>query len=327
MPDTFSSVDPDFFGGRWPRGLSRHPCGRAGGVGPMRRAVRFLAMVLGALGALGAIGAIGQGPTFAFEAGKAVPQRVVSLSLCADQFVVPLVPRERIVAVSALAANENYSSVAAEARGLPVHGGTAEEVLALEPDLVIAGGYARRETAELLERLKVPLVRLPPGGLNEVPDLIRRVAAATGTLDAGERLEARFEAALAPQGMDNRIGALYRPGGDLPGPKTTENDVIERAGLKSLAALLGVQGYGRLHVEELVLHRPDVLIFDSADERQGSLSTQMLFHPALARAMFGTPIVNIPIRYWLCGAPRVVEAVTLLRAHLRAFDAKERVNQ
>lgn len=287
----------------------------------MRRALRFLVAVLWAAGA------IWQGPVFAFEAGKGVPQRVVSLSLCADQFVVPLVPRERIAAVSALAAREDYSSVAAEAHGLPVHGGTAEEILALEPDLVIAGGYARRETVELLERLTVPLVQLPPAGLNEVPELIRMVAVATGRMAAGERLVARFEAALVPPATGRRVGALYRPGGDLPGPKTTENDVIERAGLKSLAALLGIEGYGRLQVEELVLHRPDVLIFDSADERQGSLSTQMLFHPALVRATPETPIVHIPIRYWLCGAPRAADAVVLLRTKLDALDAMRKANR
>ena len=57
-------------------------------------------------------------------------QRIVSLNLCADQILVDLVPRERIAAVSHLAADPWSSAVAEKARGIPWTRGKAEEVLA-----------------------------------------------------------------------------------------------------------------------------------------------------------------------------------------------------
>jgi len=69
----------------------------------------------------------------------AAPQRVVSLNLCADQFLVLVLPRERIAALSPLAEDPTLSAVAEQARGLPRVRPAAEAVLPLKPDLAVAG--------------------------------------------------------------------------------------------------------------------------------------------------------------------------------------------
>jgi len=263
-------------------------------------------------------------PLMAEPLSSAGPQRVVSLSLCADQFVLALTPRERIKGLSVLANSERYSPFAAEAQGLVRHRATAEEVMALDPDLVVAGGYTRRQTVDMLTRLGVPLLSLPPAELGDVPDLIAQVAAAVGNPEGGARLAAAFTSALTRARDRGMVGALYRPGGDLPGPKTVENEVIERAGLTSLAASLGLQAYARVTIEELVVHRPDVLIVDSRHDAGPSLGRQILFHPALRQmsAVHGMADVEMPIRYWLCASPRSTAAISLLTDKLDRLDGQ-----
>jgi ABC-type Fe3+-hydroxamate transport system substrate-binding protein len=91
------------------------------------------------------------------------PRRIVSLNLCTDQLLGALVPHDRIAAISFLGADRTLSASARELSDLKAIRGSAEEVLALEPDLVIAGEYTTGATVELLRRLGqhvfvVPLV-------------------------------------------------------------------------------------------------------------------------------------------------------------------------
>lgn len=75
---------------------------------------------------------------FAVDA-RAAPQRVASIYLCADVLLVRLAERERIVSLTRFAADPALSPVADVARGIAVNRGRAEDILPLQPDLVIAG--------------------------------------------------------------------------------------------------------------------------------------------------------------------------------------------
>src|ERR671912_264954 len=83
------------------------------------------------------------------------------------------------------------------ARRFHATGGTVEEVLALDPDLVVAGSFLPPATAQAFGRLGI---RVETFGI--VPDLaenaaqVRRLAALAGHPARGEALLARIEAAL-----------------------------------------------------------------------------------------------------------------------------------
>ena len=67
----------------------------------------------------------------------AKPQRVVSINLCADQLLVALAAPGQIAALSPLARDKRLSYVAGAARSLPVHRGTAEDIVKTQADLVL----------------------------------------------------------------------------------------------------------------------------------------------------------------------------------------------
>src|SRR3954462_9437652 len=72
-------------------------------------------------------------------ARAAGPHRIVSAFLCTDEYVLRLVSRNRIAAVSYLAADTHpvVSTIVKQAKGIPVVRASAEQVLALQPDLVV----------------------------------------------------------------------------------------------------------------------------------------------------------------------------------------------
>jgi len=249
------------------------------------------------------------------------PRRIVSMNVCTDQFVLLLADRAQIAGLGRTAEDPHNSAYFERAAGLPKHRARAEEVLALKPDLVVTGGYARRETNEMLERLKVPMLHLRTlAGIADIPAEIRRAATAFGHPERGEEVAAAFEARLAriapPPDAPRPTTVVWRPGGYVPGKGWIVNDVLTAAGFDNLAARLTLRPGGQLPLETLVTSAPDVIVHDSRQDDRPTLSRELVAHPALAR-MGGVPVLGIPVRWWLCSTPAVVDAAETL-AEVRA---------
>ncbi|WP_155524551.1 ABC transporter substrate-binding protein [Oleisolibacter albus] len=249
----------------------------------------------------------------AVAAGEA-PRRIVSLSLCADQFVLAVADRDRIAAVSLLAGDPYLSPAASLAEGLPRHDGRAESVLMLKPDLVVTGGFTRRSTLEMLERLGVPVLKLPTASsLDDIPGQIEQLAAAVGASARGHALADRIRTQITPPpGRSRLTAALFRPGGDVPGGRSLITDMLARAGLQNIADHYAHGATGRVALEDLVLNPPDILVIDSRRSGHDSQGQALLDHPALAPVAGRMRPVEFPLRYWLCAGPGAVEGVPLL---------------
>ena len=78
------------------------------------------------------------------------PRRIVSLDLCTDQLLIDLVERERIAAVTHLAADPEVSAIWEKGKGIPITRGKAEDVLHYKPDLILAGPFGVAPTREPL---------------------------------------------------------------------------------------------------------------------------------------------------------------------------------
>ena len=66
------------------------------------------------------------------------PSRVVSINLCSDQLLLMLARPEQIASVSRLSREPNSSFMAASAARYPVNDGKIEQLLAQDPDLILA---------------------------------------------------------------------------------------------------------------------------------------------------------------------------------------------
>lgn len=245
----------------------------------------------------------------------AAPVRVVSMNLCADELVLRLADRDQVLAVTYLARDPRGSTVASEAVGLPVTRGLTEEVVALRPDLVIAGAFTTRTTVGMLKRVGAPVLELGvPADLDGVRAQIRQVAAALGHPERGEAMVGKLDARLASIEPATRpLRALVmRPNAFTVAPGGLGDALIRAAGLVNVAAEIGRDRFGQVPLEAAALANADLIIVDEGAPNSPSLADTLLHHPVFRVLAREHLTVDIPNRLWTCPGPQVAEVVARL---------------
>ncbi|SFG81022.1 ABC transporter substrate-binding protein [Methylobacterium gossipiicola] len=252
------------------------------------------------------------------------PVRVVSMNLCADELVLRLADREQVAAVTALADDPRGSTVAREATGLTVTRGLSEEIVALRPDLVVAGAFTTRTTVGLLKRIGFPLLELGvPNDFDGVRAQIRTVAAALGQDARGAAMVAAFDARLAEVVAAGKpLRALVmRPNAFTVAPGSLGDAILRAAGLVNVAAELGRDRFGQVPLEAAAFAEADLLILDEGEPGHPSLADALLHHPVFDALRRRGRTVSIPNRLWTCPGPQVADVVARLAAAARGRNA------
>lgn len=248
------------------------------------------------------------------------PRRVVSINVCTDQLALLLAAPGQLLSVSRLASDPRTSALADLAAAMPANSGQAEEVFLLHPDLVLAGTFSARPTVDLLRRLGIPVVELPPArSFDDIRAGIAQIGAALGRDAQAAELTARFDAGLSaipPAATPAPRAALYYANGYTTGRGTLAQSILEAAGLRNLAAEAGIFGGAVLPLESLVLADPDIVV-TGTPYPGASRSEEVLTHPALRALMEHRLSASVADPDWLCGTPAVLDAVARMAA-LRA---------
>jgi iron complex transport system substrate-binding protein len=197
--------------------------------------------------------------------------RVVSLDQCADQYVLALVPRAEIVALSKRATNDD-SYLRAQAVGLPERRATLEAILGERATVAVTYWAGDLRLPAALSARGVKVVQIGEASdFGGVERNIRQVAAALGQGPAGQRLIARLDSQLAQsRGAWGGARALYlTPGGFTAGQGTLVGAMMAAAGLVSAAP---AAGYAPVSLEDLVLHPPAALVLGFFSDLAGGRS-------------------------------------------------------
>lgn len=249
------------------------------------------------------------------------PQRIVSLNLCTDQILIDLVPAARIRALSHVAADPAVSSVAQRAAAFMRVRGEAEEVLALDPDLIVTTEFSTPTTVSLLERLGRRVVKVPfPNDIAGVRDTVRRIADAVGAREAGDAVIANLDRRLAtvaaarPPNAAAPTVVIYQVNGLASGLGTLEDEALRLAGFRNLAPELNLGPGGRVALEAIVARPPDLLVLSGPSDEYRTVVADSLDHPALRIVMKNRATLVLPWRYWLCGTPHIADAIEALAA-------------
>ena len=250
-------------------------------------------------------------------AADAKPRRIVSLNLCADQYLLLLSDRKRIASITHLAARPEFSPYAARAHGLPANRGQAEEIVTLKPDLVLAGRFSARATVSILRRLGYRVVDVPV--VTEMAGIrrnIRLVAKAIGEPERGETAVLAFDRRLnefsPPPGTRRPLAAVYWIRGRTAGAGTLIAAIVEAAGFDNLALRLGMRSYASLPLEILLTRRVDAVILANTAGVPPALATQSLGHPAISRLISSRPSISLNSQGWLCGTPDILGTIERL---------------
>ncbi|MFT5502667.1 MAG: iron complex transport system substrate-binding protein [Gammaproteobacteria bacterium] len=196
---------------------------------------------------------------------------IVSLDLCTDWMLLKYADRNQVRAFSSLLYKYHADWVPL---GLPLHDGSLENILQLEPELLITGEYNALLLRKRLVQLgkNVSVLSLPTN-LDNIQNYHREfltlidVDPGKNPVDWNKTYPDRNQSLL-----------LLGPNGIGTGKKTLENDLLHKAGWQNY---LGSTGYISLDMERIVDQPPDA-IYWSAPESQ-SLSNLFIDHPAITQ--------------------------------------------
>ena len=248
---------------------------------------------------------------------SAPPTRVVSINLCSDQLLLLLAHPEQIASVSRLSLEPNSSYMAGMAARYPVNDAKLEQLLLLEPDLILAEGFTSPSFVRLLKHFGLRVAIVPNSfDLKGIRRNIRLVAGLLGNQAKGESLISEMDlriqkiADLLPPARPKAI--FYQPRGYTSGLDTLQDTAMSHAGWRNLSRELGVNGYANIELESLLAAGPDRLFTSAYAPGTHSVAQRQLSHPALNRITGGRPMIEIPYRYWICGGPMIADAIEIL---------------
>lgn len=248
------------------------------------------------------------------------PQRIISICMQGDQLLLEMVPRERIVALSALAADPDTSAHWEAARGLTTTRGNAEELIRLKPDLVLVSPTSPLLTVAILKRLSVRVLELGiPTDFGELRDQIRLAGRSLGEEARAEEIVSTMDARLErlkvgrPPVAMRPTALFYFQDRFTPGFHTFPNAILEVAGFRNLASTLGAGEGASASLESIIMARPQYLILTRF--REGSPTDTQLSgtQPIFRKLGAETKVISVSIRDLVSPDPSNLELAEMLQ--------------
>ncbi len=239
-------------------------------------------------------------------------RRIVSLDYCADQFVLKFVPREKIKAVSPDATKE-FSYMREAATGLPTVQPSAEDVILLEPDLVVRSYGGGTNSSAYFERLGIPVLDVGwAGDIEGVLTNAERMAAALGAAERGRATVADVRNRLSRLSDTNQTSeALYvTPSGATTGAGSLVHELFVAAGLTNFQT---DPGWRTLPLERLAYEQPAVVaaaFFQMRNRHPSAWSAAR--HPVAESLLSDSDVVYLQGAWMTCGGWYLIEAVEAL---------------
>jgi iron complex transport system substrate-binding protein len=242
------------------------------------------------------------------------PLRVVSINPCIDAVLIEVAAPEQIMAISHYSHDPRATSIAlGTARRFAATSGTAEEVVALRPDIVLAGAHVAPSTLAALKRLGVRVETFGvPASIAESLVQLRAIAAAVGKPDKGEALAARITAATARARTTARArgkpvpALIWLGSGLVPGKATLADEMLRVAGFRNMSADYGLAQWDVLPLEHLAARPPRVLLTDVSDaDRMTGHRVLRRYEGRIRRAPFNERLLS-------CAGPVIIRALDRL---------------
>lgn len=225
--------------------------------------------------------------------------KLVSLDECADQYVLGLVERDRVLALSDHARYAD-SYFRDRAQGIRRIKPRLESVLALHPDMVVRAWGGDLRLIQELQRRGIKVV--------DIDDVQSYAAARAQLFKVGAALDAEAGAQIAAHRFDEALSQVrnigrgrtviyYTPSGTSAGPDTLTGDMLKTLGFKLAVTR---SGYFSISPESLIAMKPDVFALGYYDDRYAM--RRVPGRQPLVRALIEkTPHFALPDAAMACG--------------------------
>lgn len=252
--------------------------------------------------------------------------RIVSINLCADQLLMSFADDAQILSLSNLSHEAAGSYLVEKARRFPINKGEVEEVLPLQPDLVIAGQFTSRYTLSLLKSVGLRVEQLPiANSMEELFQNLEKVADWTGHPARGQVIIAQLKsrlAALSTPVEPRPRAAVYDPNGYTVGATSLRGQALSLSGWHNVATDLGIDNYGSMALETLVSLSPDALIESPYSADSWSRAQAQNAHPAIKQRGLKARVITLPSAQTICGGPWTIDLVETLERERLAMSIK-----
>ncbi len=243
---------------------------------------------------------------------------IVSTNPCIDSILVSLVAPTDIASISTYSNDAGSTSMPLGlARTLAANGGTAEEIIALQPRIALLGAHTAPGTVQAIKGAGIATAAsVVPDSVEASITDIRTLARAVGAVPAGDRLIARIADAATPDSVDDAARPsllIWADGGLVPGHGTLADDMIRRAGFRNASADYGLNSWDILPLEPLVDNPPDIILTVGHSGKH-ALSSGRVRSLFLQEAGRNIRVEHMPRNLLYCGGPTIIDAMTLLKS-------------
>ncbi|WP_394727478.1 ABC transporter substrate-binding protein [Altererythrobacter sp. GH1-8] len=235
--------------------------------------------------------------------------RYISLNPCVDAMLVNVAEPYQVLAISHYSHDPASSSLAPDVVSqFASTGDTVEELLARDPDVVLASSFVAPATRQAMQELGIILRTFSsPTSIAESQAQIRYVGDLVYRAERAAELAVEIDRAVArgrPAADQRAISTvLWQPGEIVPGEGTLISELLREAGFASHSAALGMGQADYLPLETLLANPPELLLI--AGQSRGQL------HPALAE-LEGTRVETLDPALLYCGGPTIIKAMERL---------------
>ncbi|ASJ71824.1 ABC transporter substrate-binding protein [Granulosicoccus antarcticus] len=246
--------------------------------------------------------------------------RVMSTNLCADMLLLGLADASQIVSLSYQSQDPKRSSQASLARNFASNQASAEEVIASQPDIVLASRrWQAQHQVRLFERFGINIINVPYpkdwasifDSLEQIGEAIGRGARAAELIADTQRRLQQVEASSAAR------SALYlRGNGGTAASGTFIDALFQALAVSNKASEYGVTGWGRVSLESIVLDPPDAFMLSRTEHDTSLARSGVIRHPLLRDLLFSKPVLSLSNLDAGCSDWRQVETVEKLAGEL-----------
>jgi iron complex transport system substrate-binding protein len=221
----------------------------------------------------------------------APPTRIHSLSLGHSEILAALMDFDRLTAVYSFFVDDEQSNILALSADHKMIGFDPEEVVALEPEVIIASRFTDADTVALMAGANIPVARtnLENSALGNVPNILLigyMIGAEAEAVELVEEIEARMEviSEMLPMGGEKpRVLSVSKwTSAFVAGSGTTEGGIIEQAGGINAAGDSGIEGHQQVSIESIAAINPDVIIVPQPLDGANAYIAELVSDPVLA---------------------------------------------
>ena len=218
------------------------------------------------------------------------PMRIHSLSLGHSEILAALVDFNRLTAVYSFFVDEEQSNIAELSSDALMIGFDPEEVLALDPEVIIASSFTNADTVALMTGAGIPIARaaLEDSALGNVPNILLMgylVGAEAEAIELADELIARMQFisdGLASDKQPRVLSVSKWTSAFAAGSGSTEGGIIEQAGGINAAADSGIEGHQQVSIESIAAINPDVIIVPQPLDAANTFIAELTSSAALA---------------------------------------------